>query len=161
MPQNVLFLCTGNSARSIMAESILNALGGGRFRGYSAGSHPTGRVHPYAIDILERNGYSASGARSKDWSEFIRPDAPSMDIVITVCDEAAGEACPLFPGRPLSAHWGVPDPAHADCSEDQRRLAFREVLTILRRRVQQLTSLPFGMVGARELTVHLRDIGQY
>ena len=161
MPQKVLFVCTGNSARSIMAESMLNALGGGRFRGYSAGSHPSGRVHPLAIEVLERNGFSAHGARTKDWHEFLRAGAPPMNVVITVCDEAAGEACPLFPGRPLSAHWGVPDPARAEGTEEQRRAAFRDVLIILRRRVQQLTSLPFEIIGPRELSAHLRDIGQY
>ena len=160
MPQNVLFLCTGNSARSIMAEAILNALGGERFRGFSAGSRPAGPVHPFAIETLERNGYSARGARSKDWREFSLPGAPTMDIVISVCDEAAGEL-PLMKGSPLIAHWGVPDPEQADGSEDQRRLAFREALTILRRRVQQLTSLPIDLIGPRELTAHLRDIGQY
>ena len=160
MPQNVLFLCTRNSARSIMAESVLNALGGERFRGFSAGSRPSGRVHPFAIEALERNGCSARGARSKDWREFSLPGAPTMDIVISVCDQASCEL-PLMKGSPLIAHWGVPDPEKAEGSDEQRRLAFREALGILRRRVQHLTSLPIELIGPRELTAHLRDIGHY
>jgi len=161
MPQNVLFLCSGNSARSIMAESLLNALGGGRFQGFSAGSRPTGQVHPIALELLERNGYPTALARSKGWVEFTTPSAPRIDIVITVCDEAAREACPLFPGHPLRAHWGVADPAAAIGDDAARRQAFERAFLILRRRVQQLTSLPFDIAGPREITMHLRDIGQY
>lgn len=160
MPYNVLFLCTANSARSIMAESILNALGGGRFRAFSAGSHPSGHVHPLALDLLARNGYPTSGVRSKSWGEFTSPGAPAIDFVITVCDASAVEVCPVFPGRPVSAHWGVPDPASASGSDLDKRRAFAEVLGTLRRRVQNLTSLPFDSVDKIALRGQLREIGQ-
>ena len=156
---NVLFLCTGNSARSIIAESLLNALGGGRFRAYSAGSHPRGEVHPLAIETLSGAGYPVTGARSKSWDEFARPGAPAIDFVITVCDNAAAEACPVFPGRPVSAHWGMPDPAAVVGSEAQRRTAFRETLGEMRRRVQQFTSLPFGSTDLQALPALVRQIG--
>jgi arsenate reductase (thioredoxin) len=158
-PLTVLFLCTGNSARSILAESMLNALGGGRFRALSAGSHPTGRVNALAIELLERNGYPASGLRSKSWDEFTRKDAPPIDFVITVCDAAAGEACPLFPGRPISAHWGIPDPAAVEGDEETRRDAFKSALATLRRRIQQFTSLPFESTDPAALLGALRAIG--
>jgi arsenate reductase len=158
-PLNVLFLCTANSARSIMAESLLNALGGGRFRGLSAGSHPSGRVNPLAIEALARGGYPVEGLRSKGWDEFARPDAPAIDFVITVCDNAAGEACPIFPGRPVSAHWGIPDPAAVEGDDDAKRRAFSEALGILRRRIQQFTSLPFESTDPRALGAALKAIG--
>jgi arsenate reductase len=158
-PYRVLFVCTANSARSIIAESILNALGGGRFKAFSAGSHPSGRVNPLAIEELARNGYPVAGARSKGWEEFARKDAPAIDFVITVCDNAAGEACPIFPGRPVSAHWGVPDPAAVEGSDDDKRRAFAQALTTLRRRIQQFTSLPFDSVDRAALGGALREIG--
>jgi arsenate reductase len=161
MTYNVLFLCTANSARSIMAESLLNALGGTRFRAFSAGSHPSGRVNPIAIDVLAANGYPVSGVRSKTWDEFARPGATPIDFVITVCDAAAGEACPVFPGRPLTAHWGVPDPAAVTGSDEEKRRAFIAVLGTLRRRVQTLTSLPFDSVDKIALRTQLREIGQH
>lgn len=158
-PFNVLFLCTANSARSIMAESVLNALGGGRFRGYSAGSHPAGRVNPLAIELLARSGYPSDGLRSKGWDEFAQPGAPRIDFVITVCDNAAGEACPIFPGRPVAAHWGVPDPAAVEGSDEDRRAAFAAALASLRRRIQQFTSLPFDSVDRAALGGAVRAIG--
>jgi arsenate reductase len=156
---NVLFLCTGNSARSIIAESLLNALGGGRLRGYSAGSHPRGAVHPLAIEVLRRDGYPVDGARSKSWDEFVRPDAPPIDFVITVCDNAAAEACPIFPGRPVSAHWGLPDPAAVQGAADRQRAAFGATLVALRRHIQALTSLPFDSVDKRALQAMIRAVG--
>jgi arsenate reductase len=155
---NVLFLCTGNSARSIIAESLLNALGGGRFRGLSAGSHPKGQVHPLAIEALSAAGYPTTGARSKSWNEFAQPGAPAIDFVVTVCDNAAAEVCPVFPGRPVSAHWGLPDPAAVQGTLEEQRTAFRDTLRELRRRVQQLTSLPFGSTDERALPALLRQI---
>lgn len=157
---HVLFLCTGNSARSIMAESLLNALGGRRFRGHSAGSHPRGRVHPVALEVLARGGYPTSGLRSKDWGEFTGPDAPRIDFVITLCDAAAGEACPAFPGKHVRAHWSMPDPAAVDGSEEAELRAFLETLSILRRRIQRFTSLPFSSVDRRALEPELRAIGE-
>ena len=158
-PYNVLFLCTGNSARSILAESMLNALGGGRFRAFSAGSQPTGRVNPLALELLARHGYPAHGLRSKSWDEFARRDSQPIDFVITVCDDAAGEACPIFPGRPVTAHWGVPDPAAVEGDDDTRRAAFVSALVVLRRRIQELTSLPFDSVDRIALGPVVRDIG--
>ena len=160
MAYNVLFLCTANSARSIIAESLLNALGGDRFRAFSAGSHPSGRVHPLAIEVLAANGYPVSGVRSKGWDEFARPGAQRIDFVITVCDAAAGEACPIFPGRPVTAHWGVLDPAAVTGSDEEKRRAFVAVLGTLRRRVQTLTSLPFDSVDRIALRSQLREIGR-
>ncbi|HUI99944.1 MAG TPA: arsenate reductase ArsC [Usitatibacter sp.] len=159
-PQHVLFLCTGNSARSIMAEAVLNALGGGRFRGFSAGSHPKGRVHPIALEVLARAGYSTSGLRSKDWTEFTGPDAPRVDFVITLCDSAAREACPAFPGKFVRAHWGLPDPAAVEGSEEAELRAFLEALSTLRRRIQRFTSLPFASVARDALVPELRAIGE-
>ena len=137
---NVLFLCTGNSARSIIAESLLNALGGGRFRGFSAGSHPKGQVHPLAIEALSGAGYPVTGARSKSWAEFARPGAPAIDFVVTVCDNAAAEACPIWPGHPATDHWGLPDPAAVEGSDEDKRRAFRETFAELRRRIQDFAS---------------------
>jgi arsenate reductase len=144
---NVLFLCTGNSARSIMAESILNALGGGRFQAFSAGSHPTGHVHPLALELLAHEGYPIIGARSKSWTEFTVPGAPRLDFVITVCDAAARESCPLFPGKAAKAHWSIADPAAVRGTDDAKRGAFYGAMTLLRRRIQTFTSLPFESVG--------------
>jgi len=158
-PVRVLFVCTANSARSIMAESILNAVGGERFRAFSAGSHPSGRVNPLALEALARTGYSAAGARSKSWDEFAAKGAPAIDFVITVCDSAAGEACPVFPGRPVSAHWGIPDPAAAGGSDEEQRRAFAKALGTLRRHIQQFTSLPFESVDRRALGGLMMEIG--
>jgi len=157
---NVLFLCTGNSARSILAEAYLNARGGGRFVAYSAGSHPAGRVNPYALELLERLGISTQGLRSKSWDEFARPDAPRMDIVITVCDSAAGEQCPFWPGRPVTAHWGVPDPAAVQGSEDEKRKAFEAAFGQLSARIDRLLALPIESLDPPALRNRLAEIGQ-
>jgi len=157
---NVLFLCTANSARSVMAEALLNALGGGRFRAFSAGSRPAGQVNSVALEALERGGYPTRGLRSKSWDEFAATGAPSIDFVITVCDSAAAETCPVFPGRPVSAHWGVPDPAAVKGSDADKRAAFAATLSVLRRRVQELTSLPFDSVDRIALRAALREIGE-
>lgn len=159
MPHSVLFLCTSNTARSIMAEALLNALGGGRFRAFSAGSQPASRVDPVAIEVLFTNGYPVSGTRCKGWDEFARGGAPALDFVITVCDAVAGCPLPAFPGAPVIAHWGVPDPAAARGSDDERRPAYVEVLGILRRRVQALTGLPFASVDRLALREQVREIG--
>jgi arsenate reductase (thioredoxin) len=156
---NVLFLCTGNSARSILSEAYLNSVGGGRFRGYSAGSHPAGRVNPYALELLERGGIDTRGLRSKAWDEFADPEAPVMDFIITVCDNAAGEACPIWPGRPASAHWGVEDPAAADGDESAKRAAFIAAFSVLKQRIDRLVSLPEDSLG-RAPAEHLKQIGQ-
>lgn len=157
-PYTVLFLCTANSARSIMAESLLNALGGGRFRALSAGSHPSGRVNPLAAELLARGGYPTAGLRSKSWEEIARPGAPAIDFVITVCDDAAAEVCPVFPGRPVSAHWGLADPAAVAGTEEERRAAFASTLAILRKRIQHLTSLPLDSYDRAAIVKHLKDI---
>ncbi|EIU2544897.1 arsenate reductase ArsC [Pseudomonas aeruginosa] len=157
---NALFICTGNSARSILAEGILNALGQGRFRAYSAGSHPKGEVHPLALATLERLHLSATGYRSKSWDEFVAPGAPVFDFIFTVCDNAAGEACPLWPGEPVSAHWGVPDPAAVEGTEEQQRKAFTDAAITLRRRIELFLSLPLKSLDAMSLQRELRDIGR-
>ncbi len=159
-PYNVLFLCTGNSARSILAEALLNALGGGRFRAFSAGSHPKGRVHPVALEVLARAGYGASGLHSKDWSEFTGPGAAPLHFVITLCDAAAGEACPAFPGKFVRAHWGLPDPAAVTGSEEAEHKAFVDALTLLRRRIQRFTALPFDSADPAFLAPQVREIGE-
>lgn len=159
-PVHVLFLCTGNSARSIIAEALLNGLGGGRFRGFSAGSHPLGRVNALALEVLARNGIATEGARSKSWDEFARPGAPRIDFVITVCGNAAGEVCPVFPGKPVSAHWGVPDPAAVEGTDEEKRQAFRHTLEVMRRRVQRFTSLPFESTDKRALKGAMAEIGE-
>lgn len=157
---NVLFLCTGNSARSILAESILNRIGGGRFHGYSAGSHPKGEVHPFALDILKKHNYPVAELRSKSWEEFTAPGAPVMDFVFTVCDQAAAEACPVWPGQPMSAHWGLPDPAAADGTEAERRLAFADTYRMLNQRISIFTSLPFASLDRLALQKRLERIGK-
>lgn len=158
-PYHVLFLCTGNSARSVLSEVLLNVRGNGRFKAYSAGSHPTGRVNPYAIDLLQRLGMPTEGLRSKSWDEFARPDSPPLDFVFTVCDNAAGEVCPYFPGQPMTAHWGVPDPAAVEGSELEKTAAFREACRVLDRRIALFTSLPLESLDRLALTNRLRDIG--
>jgi len=157
---NVLFLCTANSARSIMAEALLNGLGGGRFRAYSAGSAPSGRVNPIALEVLAMNGYSTQGLRSKDMQELTGSGAPALDFVITLCDAAAGESCPVFHGHPVRAHWGVKDPAAFEGSDAEKRRVFLEVLGILRRRVQTFTSLPFESTDKLALKDLVVEIGE-
>lgn len=156
---NVLFLCTGNSARSIMAEALLNQAGGGRFRAYSAGSHPTGKVNPYAFEVLRQSRMPVDDLRSKAWDEFAAPDAPRLDFVFTVCDNAAGEACPVWPGQPISAHWGVEDPAAVDGAEEARRRAFTTAFNQLRNRIGMFVSLPLDKLDAMALKQRLDDIG--
>ncbi len=133
---NVLFLCTGNSARSILAEAFLNAAGRGRFRAFSAGSHPTGKVNPFALDLLEENGIETAGLRSKSWDEFAKPGAPRLDFIFTVCDSAAAEVCPAWPGHPVTAHWGMPDPAAVQGSDEEKRMAFQQVFASLSKRIR-------------------------
>jgi protein-tyrosine-phosphatase len=159
-PYNVLFLCTGNSARSIMAEAILNRLGGGKFRAYSAGSQPKGRVHPETVRLLKSLGYDTSDARSKSWSEFADPGTPLLDFVFTVCDNAAGEACPVWPGQPMSAHWGVPDPAVATGNDAEVALAFKDTYRMLNQRIGLFTSLPLRSLDQISLQSKLREIGR-
>jgi len=160
MTTNVLFLCTGNSARSILAEALLGVLGKGRFNAYSAGSHPSGRVQPMAAELATKLGYPPENLRSKSWDEYAQPGAPRMDFIITVCDNAAGEVCPIWPGQPIAAHWGVPDPAAVQGSEEERRAAFRDALVTLRRRVELLIALPIEKLDriARERGV--REIAE-
>ncbi|MGZ9894747.1 arsenate reductase ArsC [Bordetella bronchiseptica] len=157
---NVLFLCTGNSARSILAEGLLNGLAGDRFQAYSAGSMPKGAVHPLALATLASYSLPTDGYRSKSWDEFAAPDAPQMDFVITVCDNAAGEACPIWPGRPVTAHWGVPDPAAHEGDEDERMKAFHDAARMLKRRIELFLSLPLDSLDAMSLQAELRGIGQ-
>ncbi|MBU4612453.1 arsenate reductase ArsC [Achromobacter sp. GG226] len=156
---NVLFLCTGNTARSILAEGILRELGKGRFQTWSAGSQPKGQVHPLALSTLARLHIPTDGYRSKSWDEFAGPDAPVFDFIFTVCDSAAGEACPLWPGRPVTAHWGVPDPAAVCGTEDQQRQAFFDVALTLRRRIELFLSLPLDRMDALSLRTELSRIG--
>jgi protein-tyrosine-phosphatase len=156
---NVLFLCSGNSARSIFAETILNELGGGRFRAYSAGSQPAGAVHPLTLDVLKRLGMDTESARSKSWDEFAAPGAPEMDFIFTVCDSAAGEACPSWPGRPMTAHWGVPDPVLVEGSPAERHFAFAETFRVLRRRIELFVNLPLQKIDRLSLRQQLNEIG--
>jgi protein-tyrosine-phosphatase len=157
---NVLFLCTGNSARSVLAEAFLNSVGAGRFRAHSAGSHPAGKVNPFALELLRRSGIDTAGLRSKSWDEFAAPGAPAMDFIFTVCDNAAGEACPFWPGRPVSAHWGVPDPAAVQGSDEEKRRAFKEAFERLAARIRLFVSLPFGMLEQAALKNRLDQIGK-
>jgi protein-tyrosine-phosphatase len=156
---NVLFLCTGNSARSILAEAYLNHAGKGRFRAYSAGSKPGGRVNPFALDLLERSGIATTGLRSKSWDEFATAGAPPMDFVFTVCDNAAAEPCPYWPGQPMTAHWGVPDPAAVAGSDDDKRKAFQRAMSVLSARVNFLINLPIEKLDRLTLKKNLDDIG--
>ena len=158
-PFNVLFLCTGNSARSIMAEAILSKMGAGKFRAYSAGSQPKGRVHPETLKLLTGLGYDTSGCRSKSWSEFANPGAPVLDFVFTVCDNAAGEACPVWPGQPMTAHWGIPDPAEAKGNPAEVALAFKDAYRMLHQRIGVFTALPLRSLDKISLQSKLREIG--
>lgn len=157
---NVLFLCTGNSARSILAECILNREGQNRFKAFSAGSQPKGQVHPFALELLRKMNHPTAGLRSKSWDEFAAPDAPHPDFVFTVCDNAASEVCPIWPGQPMTAHWGVPDPAAAEGSEAERRLAFADAYRMLRNRISVFTSLPIKSIDRLSLQKRLDDIGR-
>jgi arsenate reductase (thioredoxin) len=156
---NVLFLCTGNSARSVLAESIINHLGGGRFRGFSAGSHPKGQVHPYAIDQLASLGFPTRNLHSKSWDVFAAAGAPHMDFVFTVCDDAAGETCPVWPGQPMTAHWGIPDPAAVTGSELEKRAAFRAAFAAMENRIRLFISLPLGSLDRMALQQRIYAIG--
>ena len=157
---NVLFLCTGNSARSVMAEAILNGIGAGTFRAFSAGSQPKGQVHPRTIELLRSLNYNTAALRSKSWSEFARPGAPPLDFVFTVCDNAAGEACPVWPGQPMTAHWGIPDPAEAAGSAAEIALAFKDAYRMLERRIGIFTALPIKSLDQLTLQNRLREIGR-
>ncbi|HWX33861.1 MAG TPA: arsenate reductase ArsC [Steroidobacteraceae bacterium] len=157
---NVLFLCTGNSARSILAESLINALGRGKFRAFSAGSFPKGRVHPMALELLGRMNLPTEGLRSKSWDEFAVPGAPPLDFIVTVCDNAAGEVCPVWPGKPMTAHWGIADPAAVEGSETDQALAFRKALKELETRIKLFTKLPFASPDRLKLQEALRAIGK-
>lgn len=157
---NVLFLCTGNSARSILAESLLNDMGKGRFRAFSAGSHPAGQVNPFALELLRKNQYPTSDLRSKPWDEFAQPGSPSLDFVITVCDKAAGEVCPVWPGQPMTAHWGIPDPAAVEGSDDAKRRAFLDAMNQMQRRISMFVNLPFASLDSMKLQQAVRDIGK-
>ena len=159
-PYNVLFLCTHNSARSILAEAIMNRLGGGNFKAFSAGSQPRGQVHPFALDLLRNAGHNVSELRSKSWQEFSRPGAPPLDFVFTVCDNAANEVCPVWPGQPMTAHWGVPDPSLVEGSQPERRLAFADTMRMLSQRISIFMSLPFGSLDKMSLQNRLREIGR-
>ena len=162
-PYNVLFLCTGNSCRSIIAEAIMNRLGGGRFRAYSAGSFPKGEVNPHALALLKKFNHPAGAFRSKSWDEFAResnPDAPELDFVFTVCDDAAGEVCPYWPGQPMTAHWGMPDPAYATGNEAEIGLAFADTYRMLRNRISTFVNLPLASIDRLALRTRLDEIGR-
>jgi arsenate reductase len=158
-PFNVLFLCTGNSARSIMAEAILNRIGHGKFRAFSAGSHPKGQVNPNTVQLLKSLNYETSRLRSKSWVEFAKPGAPALVFVFTVCDNAAGETCPVWPGQPMTAHWGVPDPAEARGSKAEIGLAFKDAYRMLSQRIDIFTALPIRSLDKLSLQQRLREIG--
>lgn len=159
-PYNLLILCTGNSARSILAESIVNKLGGGRMHGVSAGSHPTGKVNPLALELLQELGYPTEGARSKSWDEFAAPGAPPIDFVVTVCDNAAGEVCPVWPGHPVTGHWGIPDPAAVEGSPAMRKAAFRRAFDALKARIEAFLALPLATLDKASLKARLQSIGE-
>jgi arsenate reductase len=159
-PQHVLFLCTGNSARSILAEVLVNSMSGGRFIAHSAGSQPTGRVNPFAIELLQKNRMPTDGLRSKNWDEFAAAGAPRLDYVFTVCDNAAGEVCPVWPGQPVTAHWGVEDPAAVTGDDDEKRRAFLRAFTTLKRRIELFLALPHGKLDKLALKQRLDDIGR-
>ena len=156
----ILVLCTGNSARSILAEALLNQRGAGRFRAYSAGSHPAGRVNPFAIATLQRFGLPTEGLRSKSWNEFAGPGSPRLDFIFTVCDNAAGEVCPLWPGQPVTAHWGVPDPAAVEGTDERKLQAFEDTFRILERRVNRFVDLPLSSLDPSDLVRAVRSIGE-
>jgi protein-tyrosine-phosphatase len=159
---NVLFLCTGNSARSILAEATINnlAISQGKFRGYSAGSHPKGEVNLYALALLQKSQIATEGLRSKSWDEFAKPDAPQLDFVFTVCDQAAGERCPFWPGQPMTAHWGMPDPAAVEGSDINKMRAFADAFMVLRRRIELFASLPFDKLDRMTLQQSVSNISQ-
>jgi arsenate reductase len=157
---NVLFLCTGNSARSVMAEVILNTLGKGRFKGYSAGSHPAGQVNPLTLELLRGNGHAVDELRSKSWDEFAAPGAPKMDFVITVCDNAAGEVCPVWPGQPVSAHWGFEDPAAFQGPDEEKRRLFRQIYQQIGSRIRLFLALPVEKLDRLSLQQKVKDIGK-
>ncbi|MGA2023649.1 MAG: arsenate reductase ArsC [Steroidobacteraceae bacterium] len=159
-PYNVLFLCTGNSARSILAESLMNHWGRGRYRGFSAGSHPKGAVHPIALELLRQMQFPTEELRSKAWDEFAEPGAPPIDFVITVCDNAAGEVCPIWPGHPMKAHWGIPDPAAVEGSDTQKWAAFRDAFQTLQSRIKLFLSLPLASLDNMKLKERVNAIGQ-
>lgn len=159
-PYNVLFLCTGNSARSILAEALVNRWGAGRFRGYSAGSHPKGAVHPVALELLQQMEFPTVDLRSKSWDEFAGPDAPRLDFIFTVCDNAAGELCPAWLGHPLTAHWGISDPAAVEGSDTDKRRAFREAFEGLEKRIKAFVDLPLASLDRQTLLRRLHDIGR-
>ena len=158
--KNVLFVCTGNSARSIIAEGLMNHLGGKRFRAYSAGSHPKGEVHPLALEALKHVRLPNDGFRSKSWEEFAGPDAPQLDFVFTVCDKAAGEMCPVWPGQPMTAHWGLPDPAAVEGSDDVKRKAFHDTVVGMKRRIELMLALPMTSLDRMAIQREVRDIGK-
>jgi protein-tyrosine-phosphatase len=158
-PFNILFLCTGNSARSILAEAIMNKVGNGRFKAYSAGSQPKGEVHPQALKLLAKLGHATDGLRSKPWDEFSAPGAPELDFVITVCDNAAGEVCPIWPGQPMTSHWGMPDPAAVTGSDAAIALAFADTYRMLTNRISIFASLPFASLSRQSLKNRMDDIG--
>jgi protein-tyrosine-phosphatase len=157
---NVLFLCTGNSARSIMAECAANRWGAGRFRGFSAGSHPRGAIHPATLELLGGLGYEIAALRSKSWQEFTSPESPPMDFIITVCDAAAGEVCPIWPGRPITAHWGLPDPAAFTGSEEEKRACFHRTYLALERRIRRLIALPVETLEPQDLRRRIEELAK-
>ncbi len=159
-PFNVLFLCTGNSARSVLAECILNKISAGKFQAFSAGSQPKGAIHPQTLALLKSLGYDTSGLRSKSWNEFTKPGATPIDFIFTVCDDAAGEACPIWPGKPMTAHWGIADPAAVQGSDAEIALAFKEAYRMLSRRIELFVALPFEKLDGMIIQSRLREIGR-
>lgn len=157
---NVLFMCTGNSARSIIAEAILNRVGAGRFKAFSAGSHPKGEIHPYAVQLLKSLNHDMSSARSKDWNDFAAPGAPKLDFAFTLCDDAANEACPVWPGQPMTAHWGLPDPAAVEGTDAEKHLAFADTYRMLNNRISIFISLPMNSLDKLALQKRLDEIGR-